>query len=256
MVNCIIANLEIQSHHLTRQEIYTRSEKEKAFSDIASIVKDYSKELVERWSSEIETYLVYAGLFSAILTAFNVESYQLLESPSPDSTAAILERISLQISSLSYAPPFVNSTHSAFDSSQSGPVAPADIPRWAIWLNMLWFSSLVLSLSSASIGILVKQWLNEFQSGLSGDSERVAKLRQYRFNNLERCHIGAIVNAIPVLLQAALSLFLAGLLVLLWNLNRTVAAVTSLFVLAIAIFIIGTTVAPLMTASCAYLSSQ
>lgn len=42
-----------------RQEIYTRPEKEKAFSDIASIVKEYSKELVDRWGSEIETYLVY-----------------------------------------------------------------------------------------------------------------------------------------------------------------------------------------------------
>ncbi|KAI0653174.1 hypothetical protein C8Q70DRAFT_1059572 [Cubamyces menziesii] len=245
----------LESHHLMRQEIYTRPEKEKAFSDIASIVKEYSKELVDRWGSEIETYL--AGLFSAILTAFNVESYQLLQSPSPDSSAAILERISLQISSLSYSPPFVNSTHSAFDSSRAANSAEPDpVPRWAIWLNMLWFSSLVLSLSSASVGILVKQWLNEFQSGLSGDSERVAKLRQYRFNNLKYCHIGAIVNAIPVLLQAALSLFFAGLLVLLWNLNRAVAAVTSLFVLAIAMFIIGTTIAPLVTPTCAYLSPQ
>ncbi|KAI0323671.1 hypothetical protein GY45DRAFT_1219973, partial [Cubamyces sp. BRFM 1775] len=65
-----------------------------------------------------------------------------------------------------------------------------------------------------------------------------------------------IVNAIPVLLQGALALFLAGLLVLLWNLHRAVAVVTSLFVLVFAVFIVGTTVAPLFTVHCAYLSPQ
>ncbi|KAI0331616.1 hypothetical protein GY45DRAFT_1207933, partial [Cubamyces sp. BRFM 1775] len=216
----------------------------------------YTDALIERWIKEIDTYLVYAGLFSAILTAFNVESYQLLQPASPDPSPPILKHISLQLSSLSYVPPFINSTHPPFSSSGANPTTPSVIPTWAIWLNVFWFSGLVLSLSAASIGILVKQWINEFQSGLFGDSEHIARLRQYRLNNLERCHVGSIVNLIPVLLQGALALFLAGLLALLWNLHRAVAAVTSLFVLAIAVFIVGTTIAPLLTERCAYLSPQ
>ncbi|KAI0331620.1 hypothetical protein GY45DRAFT_1248384, partial [Cubamyces sp. BRFM 1775] len=216
----------------------------------------YSEALVDRWAKEIDTYLVYAGLFSAILTAFNVESYQLLQPSPPDPSPDILLHISLQLSSLSYIPPFINSTQPAFSSSGVRPTASPVAPRWAIWLNTLWFSSLVLSLSSASVGILVKQWLNEFQSGLSGDSEHVARLRQHRLNNLERCHVGSIVNAIPVLLQGALALFLSGLLILLWRLHITVASVASVLVSGVAVFIIATSIAPLLTIRCAYVSPQ
>ncbi|KAJ8495321.1 hypothetical protein ONZ51_g1757 [Trametes cubensis] len=233
--------------------LFTQDETKQAFSKIATQVKQYSEALIERWSKEIDTYLVYAGLFSAILTAFNVESYQLLQASPPDPSHAILQRISLQLASLSYTPPFINSSYPAISSSDA---STPPVSNWAVWLNIFWFSSLILSLSSASVGILVKQWLNEFQSGLSGDSEHVAKLRQYRLNNLEHCRVGSVVNAIPVLLQGALALFCAGLLILLWHLHRAVAAVTSLLVLAIAVFIIGTTITPLVTARCAYLSPQ
>ncbi|KAI0652936.1 hypothetical protein C8Q70DRAFT_878544, partial [Cubamyces menziesii] len=226
------------------------------FADSAVIVKNYSDELVKRWSSEIDTYLVYAGLFSAILTAFNVESYQSLQISSPDPTPAILQQISFQLSSMVYAPPFINSSYPTFTTFQPSSASAPAVARSTIWLNALWFSSLVLSLSSASVGILVKQWLNEYQRGLAGDSVHIVRLRQHRLNNLERCHVRTIVNAIPVLLQAALALFLAGLLLLLWDLHHTVAAVTSGFVSAIALFIIGTTLAPLFTARCAYLSPQ
>ncbi|KAI0331619.1 hypothetical protein GY45DRAFT_1209831, partial [Cubamyces sp. BRFM 1775] len=235
---------------------FTDEEKREAFAKIAAISKEYSEALVERWVKEIDTYLVYAGLFSAILTAFNVESYQLLQPAPPDPSPGILQQISLQLSSLSYTSPLINSTHPAFSPSEASITALSAVPLWAVWLNALWFSSLILSLSSASVGILVKQWLNESQSGLSGDSEHIARLRQYRLNNLERCHVGSIVNAIPVLLQSALALFFAGLLVLLWNLHQAVAVVTSVFVSAITVFILGTTVAPLITTHCAYLSPQ
>ncbi|KAH9893625.1 hypothetical protein C8Q73DRAFT_791449 [Cubamyces lactineus] len=236
---------------------FTDEEKKKAFTNIADIVKKYSDELVERWGKEIDTYLVYAGLFSAILTAFNVESYKLLQpDPGPDQSSAILQHISLQLGSLSFVQPFINSTHPAFRSSGATLMTSTAVPRWAVSLNICWFTSLVLSLSSASVGILIKQWLNEFKSGLSVDSERISKLRQYRLNNLERWHVGSIVNAIPVLLQSALALFFAGLLVLLWHLNRTVAGIISVFVLGITLFNIGTTITSLIATHCPYLSSQ
>ncbi|KAI0653557.1 hypothetical protein C8Q70DRAFT_1059179 [Cubamyces menziesii] len=236
--------------------LFTKDERREALVNAATITKGSSDAFIERWIKEIDTYLVYAGLFSAILTAFNVESYQLLQPAPPDPAPAILQQISLQLGSLSYIPPSINSTYQVFNSSDAGATLSSVVPTWAVWLNALWFSGLVLSLSAASVGILVKQWLNEFQSGLSGDSEHIARLRQYRLNNLKRCHVGSIVNTIPVLLQGALALFLAGLLVLLWNLHRAVAAITSIFVLAIAVFIVSTTIAPLVTSRCAYLSPQ
>ena len=121
-----------------------------------------------------------AGLFSAILTAFNVQSYPLLAAPEP-SPSQILQQISMQLGSISLHGPFANSTQPPFKLNASQPTSP---PRSAVWLNILWFSSLILSLSAASVGILVKQWLKEYVSGLSGTSREAARLRQYRLNNL------------------------------------------------------------------------
>ncbi|EJF63183.1 hypothetical protein DICSQDRAFT_56106, partial [Dichomitus squalens LYAD-421 SS1] len=119
---------------------------EEAFSKTAKIVQEYSDRMVKRWNEEIDTLLVYAGLFSAILTAFNVQSYQLLQKPSPDPARCVGQ-------------PYVAAT---VPDSQAEP--------WAAALNILWFSGLICSLASASVGIMVKQWTHECQSGLSGSS--------------------------------------------------------------------------------------
>ncbi|KAI0708749.1 hypothetical protein C8T65DRAFT_209367 [Cerioporus squamosus] len=207
--------------------------------------------MIERWNKEIDTLLVYAGLFSAILTAFNVQSYQLLTPPpATDPVIVALERISAQLSAFSVNPPFVNSTQPAF--IHRDPTPPAS--RWAVWLNVLWFSSLIFSLSAASVGIMVKQWLHEYNSGLSGTSRQVARLRQLRLKSLKRWHVADIVSVLPVLLQIASALFFAGMLVLLWHLNRTVAIVGSILVGVLAIFSLSTIVLPSLATHCAYIS--
>ncbi|KAI0688773.1 hypothetical protein C8T65DRAFT_114199, partial [Cerioporus squamosus] len=208
--------------------------------------------MVDRWNKEIDTLLVYAGLFSAILTAFNVQSYQLLTPPpATDPIIVALERISAQLSSFSVNPPSVNSTHPAFVHQDP---TPPPAPRWVVWLNALWFSSLIFSLSAASVGIMVKQWLNEYNSGLSGTSRQVARLRQLRLKSLQRSRVKEIVNTLPVLLQIASALFFAGLLVLLWQLNHTVAAVGTVLVGVLIIFSVFTIILPCFTTRCSYLS--
>ncbi|KAL1943677.1 hypothetical protein VTO73DRAFT_4122 [Trametes versicolor] len=241
-----------------RKTIRTEEEKEKAWTDAADMVKTYSDEMVERWNRVIDTYLVFAGLFSAILTAFNVQSYPLLQPGTPD-PVAILQQISLQLHSFTVNPPFVNSTTppavgSSPPSAASGVNA---VPRSAIWLNILWFSGLILSLTSALMGILVKQWLNEYVSlGVSGNSREAARLRQYRLNNLVKWRVEDIVILIPVLLLISLGLFLAGLLILLWTLHQTVAIVATVLVGVVGVFTIGVTFLPLFNNGCAYLTPQ
>ncbi|EIW52754.1 uncharacterized protein TRAVEDRAFT_75837, partial [Trametes versicolor FP-101664 SS1] len=172
---------------------------EKAWADVSGMVKTYSDEMVERWNKVIDTYLVFAGLFSAILTAFNVQSYPLLQPPTLD-PVTVLQQISLQLHSFAINSSFANSTapSSAGPSPPHTASGPAAVPQSAIWLNILWFSGLIISLTSALLGILVKQWLNEFVSlGLSGNSREAARLRQYRLNNLVKWRVGDIVILIP-----------------------------------------------------------
>ena len=50
------------------------------------------------------------------------------------------------------------SGHGFLNSTNPSPSSPFfEPPRWAIRVNVLWFTSLLLSLASASFGILVKQ---------------------------------------------------------------------------------------------------
>ncbi|RPD67942.1 hypothetical protein L226DRAFT_427922, partial [Lentinus tigrinus ALCF2SS1-7] len=62
------------------------------------------------------------------------------------------------------------------------------------------------------------------------------------------------VAMLPVLLQIASALFFAGLLVLLWQLDRTVAIVESVFVGMLVIFSLTTIILPSMTTHCSYIS--
>ncbi|KAI1788872.1 hypothetical protein LXA43DRAFT_1096893 [Ganoderma leucocontextum] len=241
----------------TSSGIITQQEKDNAYLKTAKIVREYSDDLVDGWNKEIDTLLVFAALYSAILTAFNVQSYQYLQPAAPDPTLAVLQQIlSLQLNSLAITPP-INSIYGASTSTandQAGTQARA--PSWAVALNILWFSALILSLASTSIGIMTKQWLREYQSGCSGVAQEYALLRQLRLNNLEKWHVAEIVAILPVLLQLSLWLFFGGLLVLLWQLDPTVATVASALVGIVMSAVVGMTILPVICRGCSYLSPQ
>ncbi|KAI0820856.1 hypothetical protein BC628DRAFT_1295073, partial [Trametes gibbosa] len=92
-------------------------------------------------------------------------------------------------------------------------------------------------------------------SGIHGTSIRAAKVRQYRLNNLKRCHVAKTVVLIPLLLQLALALFLVGLLVQLWNLHHVVAVFVSILAALLGMFTAVATCLPLYDKTCAYLTS-
>ncbi|KAI0716819.1 hypothetical protein C8Q76DRAFT_673163, partial [Earliella scabrosa] len=238
---------------LFKQE-FTQQEKEEVWSDAAEVVSRYYDGLVVRWKEEMDTLLVYAGLFSAVLTAFIIESYPLLQAAPSDTTLAVLRQISAQLNSFSIDPPFANSTRTAqpLINDQS----TFDPPLSAVWLNSLWFASLVFSLASASVALIVKQWLRHATLGLSGTSREVARRRQYHLSGLLKWHVGTIVATLPILLQIALFLFLIGLVVLLWGLHDTVATVTSSLVGILFAFWILVTVMPVVRWDCCYRSPQ
>ncbi|EMD31552.1 hypothetical protein CERSUDRAFT_59714, partial [Gelatoporia subvermispora B] len=96
---------------------------EPTWNDFAKRLQKQDKETAKAWKEQIDALLVFAGLFSAILTAFNVDLYKSLI---PDDVGVV--------------------------------------HRSSVWINALWFTSLVLSLSSASVGIVIRQWIVYFLS--------------------------------------------------------------------------------------------
>ncbi|TBU39977.1 hypothetical protein BD309DRAFT_377684, partial [Dichomitus squalens] len=201
------------------QEEFTEEQKAQVWHSAAEALKDYHDNLVERWQKETDVLLVFAGLLSGVLTTFNVQIYQLLQPGPNDATLAVLEQISKQLDGFSFNGQFLNSSQPARPLNQ---IQPPFVPAaTAVWMNTLWFASLICSLASASIALIVKQWLNGLTVGLSGTSRESARLRQYRLNGLLRWRVGAIVFIPSLLLHIALVFFFTGLLILLWTLHPT-----------------------------------
>ncbi|KIP04113.1 hypothetical protein PHLGIDRAFT_76500, partial [Phlebiopsis gigantea 11061_1 CR5-6] len=117
--------------------------------------QNHDEALLERWGKEIDNLLLFATLFSAIVTAFVIQSYPSLQQSQGDTSAVLLARISLQLASFTVSSGFVNSTM-ILDKTLAVEAGPGSRE---IWLNGLWFLSLTMSILTAFFGILVQQWL-------------------------------------------------------------------------------------------------
>ncbi|KAJ7855857.1 hypothetical protein B0H13DRAFT_1591714, partial [Mycena leptocephala] len=69
----------------------------KLWAVYVSEAEKYDRGLVESWRSDMEGMLIFAGLFSASLTAFLIESYKTLMPDSGNTTVLLLAQISAQL---------------------------------------------------------------------------------------------------------------------------------------------------------------
>ncbi|KIP02589.1 hypothetical protein PHLGIDRAFT_78932, partial [Phlebiopsis gigantea 11061_1 CR5-6] len=122
-----------------------------------SVVREADEKKVKDCKEDIDTLLVFAGLFSAVLTAFVIESYQNLQPDPSTRVIELLAQISSQLSSYALTAEFANSTAQAISQIDVFKPSPSMVK-----VNALWFASLICSLVTASLGMLVKQWLREY----------------------------------------------------------------------------------------------
>ncbi|KIK69274.1 hypothetical protein GYMLUDRAFT_117529, partial [Collybiopsis luxurians FD-317 M1] len=162
------------------------------WTECLNSVRKYDDEKCRGWNQDIDTLLVFAGLFSATVTAFTAESYHLNASVSPLPAPSV------------------------FSPSAA-----------SIRINTFWFLSLTISLATVLLGILCKQWLREYQKDALVSHQLALELRQMRYESLQRWGVPGILSALPLLLQLALVLFFAGMLDLLWSLHPVVAGFVS-----------------------------
>jgi hypothetical protein len=100
-----------------------------------------------------------------------------------------------------------------------------------IRINIYWFLGLVLSLTSALFGFLMKQWLKMYISWTDvSPLQDAVGLRQYRYEGMLRWQLPNIFTMLPVLLQVALILFLVGLVDFLVHLQFEVALAVSVVI--------------------------
>lgn len=129
-------------------------------------------------------------------------------------------------------------------------------PTSARWINSLLFFSLVLSLAAALFGIMAKQWVREYlkwNSPLAAPRENVL-VRQIRFENWEAWNVETVIWSIPFLLELAMILFLAGVVILLWTLDDLVAISVTILSAVFLGIVAAFTVLPIFVKRCPYKS--
>ncbi|KAJ6494434.1 hypothetical protein C8R45DRAFT_1135257, partial [Mycena sanguinolenta] len=171
----------------------------------------------------MEGLLIFAGLFSASLTAFIIESCKTLTPDTGDATVQILTQISQQLAS-------------SMSGNVAAPPAPSSHftpPATSLICNIFWFISLGLSLTCALVATLLQQWARDFlhRADMRSSPMIRAHIFSFLYYGLKQfnMHIWLTRNLsiIPLLLHASLVLFFAGLVAFLIPVNIGIAAVAA-----------------------------
>ncbi|CAL1703306.1 unnamed protein product [Somion occarium] len=216
------------------------------WSKISKLLQQHDERKIQNCKEDIDTLLVFAGLFSAVLTAFVTESYTTLQDDPAEASTRILLHISHQIGNFMLTASSVNST------APSITMLPFKATSSALWINGFWFSSLTCSLVTASLGILVKQWLREYMTHDSLSPRAQFRVRNFRYTGLLQGRVFELAALLPMLLQCALLLFFIGLSEFLRNIAPAIGWVVTALIACWLSFFIATTVAPMCWSQCPY----
>lgn len=122
--------------------------------------------MLERCNSSMDILLIFAGLFSAVNTAFIIAMQ-----PNPGDTTYALLRQLIQI------------TANSSTAAQATFISPTPT---AVWSQVIAYASLALSLIAAFGAVLAKQWLGHYKTNRydRGSLGNQCKQRHRKFREL------------------------------------------------------------------------
>ncbi|KAF8471386.1 hypothetical protein DFH94DRAFT_637133, partial [Russula ochroleuca] len=185
----------------------------------SKIAGEEDSKIVENCSKEADGILIFSGLFSATVAALLTISIPDLKPNSQDTSAFYLKNI-YQLQALGNP----NVSHPSIPSALAEP-APFSPPKYAIWVNSLWFLSLAISLSCATEATTVRNWAVQYFSVSRPPhytSEKQARIRAIFAKGNPGPNVIWGTSGGPVFLHLSLFLFIAGGLIYLFNINRSV----------------------------------
>ncbi|KAI0740526.1 hypothetical protein C8Q76DRAFT_595551, partial [Earliella scabrosa] len=128
----------------------------KTWSAIASMTQETHNDKIRQWNTELDFFLVYSSISSAILAGFNVQAYPLLLSPS------------------------------STDSNVTDSTA-------YVALNVLWFSSMICSLGATADGVIVKQLLHRYYAGGKENTRGAARRVYVNSARMSMWHVDSMI---------------------------------------------------------------
>ncbi|PBK62052.1 hypothetical protein ARMSODRAFT_856320, partial [Armillaria solidipes] len=150
--------------------------------------------------------LVFAELFSAIVTAFISQSSINLQ-PNYQQMSALLLFDQINIQRV-----LANGTSlDHITTSGADPTAPFTPKHLDSVINGIWFTSLTLSLATSFCAILADQWYASYLSPITGTPQARTRTWHFCYKALIHSHVHTLIQSLPVMLNLSLYLFLIGL---------------------------------------------
>ncbi|TRM61244.1 hypothetical protein BD626DRAFT_584611 [Schizophyllum amplum] len=206
----------------------------------------YDMEMVEGWRDTLDVLLIFAGLFSAVVTTLVVQSAAALQSNYALISASLTaELIDIQRAWAAGSP--VDSVPRSKLTLDSLTASALDY-----WCNGFWFTSLALSLSAALMAVLIKQWLQAYSGHVSGTPRHQALVRQFRLIGIERWNVPLIVGLLPMLLHLSLMLFFIGLALYIMTFDTAIAGVVIAIAIAVYSLYFAANILPMVDCQCPY----
>ncbi|KAK7440465.1 hypothetical protein VKT23_017105 [Stygiomarasmius scandens] len=165
----------------------------------------YDDEMLKGFRETINSLLVFASLFSAVVTTFVIQTSQALLPDYGYITANqlieqnLLLRAAGNVTAINNIPP-----------SPVG-IDSVSFTNADVWINGLFFASLSLSLATALLSVLANQWFQAYTSLTSGSARERAMIRQFRYTGFEKWKMHEIIGMLPIILHLSLAVFFIGL---------------------------------------------
>ncbi|EUC59418.1 transmembrane protein, putative [Rhizoctonia solani AG-3 Rhs1AP] len=186
-----------------------------------TVADKFDKEQVEGWNSSLDVTLIFAGIFTAICTAFVIESAKSLKEDPAETSARRLD----QITSILLVVANVSKPESLNSTELAAPISPDPFsPRLVdVCINALWFFSLSLSAAVSLLAMLAKEWCYLFMSGRIGDPWSQTIKRQRRLKGIKKWKMEELIMFLPSFIHLSVLSFAIGLCIYLGDLNWRVA---------------------------------
>ncbi|KAG6884251.1 hypothetical protein C0993_012783 [Termitomyces sp. T159_Od127] len=208
--------------------------------------ENYDADMIQGFRNIIDGLLIFASLFSAVVTTFVAQTSQILQ---PDD-AQIMVSLLLETNQLLRA----IGNRTSISGVPTATLVPGSRTTTSIdvWVNGLFLTSLALSLSTALLTVLAKQWIQAYTAIVPGGARTRAIIRHFRFQGLEKWRLGDFVESLPLILHGSVAIFLVGLALYVSQLSSPICGVVSAITTITFLFYLGTSLLPAFDIACPY----
>ncbi|KAG6835477.1 hypothetical protein H0H93_001099 [Arthromyces matolae] len=206
----------------------------------------YDGDIISSFQTILDSLLVFASLFSAVVTTFVAQTSQVLQPDNAQITVSLLVEVNQLLRAAG------NSTK--IDSISPSSLNPDSLTYTStdLWINGLFFTSLTLSVATALLSVLAKQWIQAYVQIVPGTAKTQSMIRQFRFDGLQKWKLGSIIEGLPLILHSSVAIFLIGLSLYVSQLSRPICAILSSITALTFIFYLATSMIPAFSIDCPF----